>query len=132
MPPAARDRGDVVLGWLVKLVLALGVVGVLAFDGLSIVTTSLTLEDQAVSAAREGTDVLERTPTVEAAFDAALASALASDGLNELAPDDVHVTPDGTVTLTLRRTAPTLVLHYTRWSRAWADRSATAGAAPMR
>ena len=131
-PPACRDDlGAVVLGWLVRLVAGLGAAGLLVFDGLSIATASVTLQDQAASAAREGMTILEHTPTAQAVYDAALASATGDDPLNMLAPADVRTGPDGTVTLTLHRTAPTLVLRHIGWCRDWADRSATASAAPM-
>lgn len=136
MPPAdapARpgDRGAIVLGWLVKLVLGLSVVGTLAFDGLSIASATVTLQDQASAAARAGADVLQQTPTAQAAFDAATVAAVEADGANTLAPADVQVGGDGTVTLTLRRTTPTVVLRHIGWCSDWADRSATASAAPL-
>lgn len=130
--PGHSDRGGVVLGWLVKLVAGLSLLGVLAFDGLSIATVTVRLQDQAESAAREGADALDRTPTAQAAYDAALASATEADPLNDLGADDMRVDPDGTVTLALHRTAPTLVLYHVSFARHWADRTAIASAAPIR
>lgn len=127
----ARDRGDIILGWLVRLVAVLGLAGLVAFDAISVASASLSLEDQAVAAARDASDALARLPTAQAAYDAGLASAVASDPANELHPQEMLVAPGQVVTLTLHRTAPTLVLHRIGPVRHWAERSATATAAPL-
>lgn len=129
-PPAA-DRGDIVLGWLVKLVAVLGATAVVAFDALSLAGASLSLEDQAVAAARDASDAYLRQPTAQAAYDAALTSALASDPANELEQDAVRINADLSVTVTLHRTAPTLLLERIGPARDWAERSATATATPL-
>jgi len=121
-----------VLGWLVKLVATLGLAGVLAFDGLSIATTAVSLQDQAANAARSGSDAVERTPTAQAAYDAALASAVDAHALNEIDPTEVAVASTGAVTVTLHRTAPTLVVQRIQWFSDWVERSSTASAAPIR
>lgn len=130
-PPPPADRGDIVLGWLGKLVAVLGVTAVVAFDGLSVAGASLSLEDQAVVAARDASDAFLRMPTAQAAYDAGFASAVGADPTNELRPDDLRISPDRAVTVTLRRTAPTLVLQRIGPLRHWADRSATATATPL-
>ena len=119
------------LGWLVKLVAVLGVAGLLAFDAISVATASVSLEDQAVVAARDASEALVRLPTAQAAYDAALASAVASNPLNELPPAEVLISPGQVVTVTLHRTAPTLVLQRIGPLEHWAERSATATAAPV-
>lgn len=126
------DRGDVVLGWLVKLTATLGFLGLVAFDGLSIVMVSMTLEDQAVVSARQAVDGVQQTPTVQAAYLNAATAAIDADSLNRVDPADVVVAPDGSVTVTVHRTAATLVLQHFGPVRDWAERSASATAAPIR
>ena len=45
------DRGDIVLGWLTKLAVVLGVLGVIAFDGIAVVQAHFQASDRATTAA---------------------------------------------------------------------------------
>lgn len=105
----APDRGDIVLGWLVKVVLALALLGVILFDGLAVVTTRLSVEDQAIEAARTGSESWQRTHSVEVALANATSTALAGNAQNRLPADHFLVDPDGTVHLTLTRSAGMVV-----------------------
>lgn len=103
----SSERGDIVLGWLTKLVVALSLVGVVAFDGASLLQTRFGVEDRASSAARVASEALETTPTAQAAFDAASAEL---DGKVEVV-EAVTLGADGSVTVRVSRDATTLVLH---------------------
>lgn len=103
------DRGDIVLGWLTKLIVVLFVTGLLGFDLVSLGTSRLQAEDSAQTAARAAVDAYSGPGDLQAAYDAALAEVL-PDG-NTIDTQTFSFTPDGTVTLTLRSTAPTLLVH---------------------
>jgi hypothetical protein len=103
------DRGGIVLGWLTKLVVVLSVTGLIGFDLVSLGTSRLQAEDHAQTAARAAVEAYTGPKDLQAAYDAALAEVVA-DG-DSIDTQTFAFTPDGTVTLTLRSTAPTLLVH---------------------
>lgn len=107
--PRAGDAGGIVLGWLVRVALVLAVVGVLAFDGLSVLVAEMGVEDEAGRAARSASSTWSDTHDVRQAYTTAEASLGSS--ASAIVPGTFRVTPDGTVSLRVERTAPTLVLH---------------------
>jgi hypothetical protein len=113
------DRGGIVLGWLTKLVVVLSAVGLVGFDLVSLGTSQLQAEDQAQAAARAAVEAYSGPKDLQAAYDAALAEVLA-DGDSIDAPT-FSFTPDGTVTLTLHSTAPTLLVHKISALRDYAE-----------
>ena len=134
MGPLHGDRGDIVLGWLTKLVVVLAVVGVIGFDLVALGVGRLQAEDRAAAAARAAASSWSSgSKDVQAAYDAAVAR-LAEDagGLAEdsIDPSTFTVAPDGTVTLTLRHTAATLLVEKVAAARPWATASVTTSAKP--
>lgn len=113
------DRGDIVLGWLTKLVVTLAVLGVLGFDGISLVSTRFQAEDHAQTAARTASAAYRSTPDLQAAYDAAVAE-VAPHG-DTIDPTSFSVGTDGATTLTLRRTAATMLLEKVGPLRDWAQ-----------
>jgi len=113
------DRGDVVLGWLTKLVLVLSVIGLVGFDLVSLGASQLRAEDHAQAAARAAADSYTGPQDLQAAYDAALAEVL-PDGAS-IDAQTFAVTADGTVTLTLHSTAPTLLVHKVSALRDYAE-----------
>lgn len=98
-----------VMGWLVKLGVALSVLGVLGLDAFAYATARVGAQDSAERAGRAAVSTWAGTASLQSAYDAAL---------REVGPsgdtiDTVSFTaaPDGAVALTLRRRVPTLVLH---------------------
>ena len=112
------DRGDIVLGWLTKLVVSLAVLGVIGFDLISLGSTRFQAEDHAQTAVRAASEVQRSNGNLQAAYDAAVAS-VAEHG-DTIDPQTFTVAPDGTVTLTLRRTAPTMIVEKIAPLRDWA------------
>ncbi|WP_380164216.1 hypothetical protein [Jannaschia sp. R86511] len=123
----APDAGDVVVGWLVRLVAVFAVVGVLLFDGVSLGIAELAVTDTAAAAARAAGQELDTGATAQEAYLAAREAADTDHDLNDVPADRFQVTADGAVTLTVRRTVPTLVLHHVPGSDAWLVAEATAG-----
>jgi hypothetical protein len=107
----ACDEGGIVLSWLVKIVAIFAVVGVIVFDGLSIGTAKLSIEDQGAQAARDASDQWQLSHDVKLALAAAGKSAQESNPANEIDPATFRIDSDGTVHLTITREASTLVAH---------------------
>jgi hypothetical protein len=127
------DRGDIVLGWLTKLVVVLALVGVTGFDLVALAVGRLQAEDRAAAAANAAVSAWgSGSKDVQAVYDAAL-SRLAEDGdggADTIDPASFTVAPDGTVTLTLTHTAPTLLLEKVSAVRSWATSRVTTSARP--
>lgn len=120
------DSGDIVVGWLVRLVAVLSVAGILVFDGVSVAVAGLAVTDTAARSARAASATLTVGGTAQAAYVDAVDAAVVDDDLNEVPAPSFLVAPDGTVTLTVRRTAPTLVLHHLPRSEEWLVQESTA------
>ena len=103
-----NDRGDIVLGWLTKVMAVLAVLGVIGFDLISLGTSYFQAEDHANTAARAASDAHRAGSNIQAAYDAALAEVVEHG--DTIDTDSFAVGPDGRVSLTLRRTAPTLIM----------------------
>lgn len=115
------DRGDVVVGWLVRVVASVAVVGVLLFDAISVGAAKMSVTDQASEAARAASDNWLSRHDQQAAFDAAWQAATDSNAANTVDTRSFRVEKNGTVHLTVERTAPTLVLRLVGPLQHWAD-----------
>lgn len=129
--PQHRDHGGIITGWLVKLTVVLGVAGLVLFDAVSIGSTAIGVSDTAVAAARDAADAVDTSGDVRRAYPAAATTAVEQNALNVVDPATVLVAPDGSATVTVERTAPTLVVARIPWIADWAHRSATDTAAPV-
>ncbi len=130
LPDVTSDRGDIVLGWLTKLVVILSVLGVIGFDLISLASTRFQAEDHAQSAARAAAGAYDGPATLQTSYEAALAAVV--DHGDTIDPQSFSVLADGTVTLTLRRGAPTLLVEKVAPLRGYADVQRTVSAAPVR
>lgn len=122
----SADRGDIVIGWLVKIVAVAALVGVLGFDGVSLGIAKLAVADTAATAAREANGALVDGATTQQAYNAAYEVTIEGASTDRLPADKFMVGPGRTVTLTVERTSPTLVLHYIPRSESWLVADATA------
>ncbi len=113
------ERGDIVAGWLAKVVICMFLTGIVFFDGISIFSTQLAVEDDADTAARAASDAWSNQKSVPAALVQAKQSAEDSSPANELDEKSFRVTSDGAVTLTLRRTAKTLIVQRISAIESW-------------
>lgn len=127
-PDLMGDRGDIVLGWLTKLVVVLALLGVVGFDLISLGTARLRAEDNAQSAARAADASWKSAKDLQQAYDAALAEVV-KDG-DTIDPQTFTVSPEGGITLTLRRTAPTMLVEKIGPARRWAEVEVTVSARP--
>jgi hypothetical protein len=104
---ARRDRGDIVLGWLVKLAVVLGLLGLVAFDGVSVAQARFQAADRATTAASAAADDYKANHDVQKAYNAAFATLTDGDTLET---QTFAVSPDGLVTVRLHHRAKTLVV----------------------
>jgi hypothetical protein len=107
-----RDRGDIVMSWLTKLALALAVVALIGFDGVTVGLATVSVQDQANTAAGAARDEYAQNHDPQRAYRAALASAKASDPDDAIKPLDFTVTGAGVVKLTMTRQIHTVVAHF--------------------
>ena len=114
------DRGDIVIGWLTKIVIVLSIAGIGLFDALSIGSTSVSLSDQGQYAAREASEAWQQTESVQSAYDVAVATATSQNAQNTIDPKSFRIDPDDTVHLRIGRTATTIVLHHWDRTATWA------------
>jgi len=110
-----------VIGRLIKLAVVLGILGVVAFDAISVGTTAASLSDEGGYAARAASDSWLQAKDIQHAYDAALAAATQQNAADVIDVKTFVVDPDGTVHLRIARTARTLVLYRFSATRRWAD-----------
>jgi Tfp pilus assembly protein PilV len=106
-----RPRGDVgaiLLSSLVKFVLVLGIIAVAGYDTFSIAATQVSARDEAQQAAQVALDSLTARETPRQAYRAAV-DYVTENGGGTIPEGGFSVAADDTVTLTLTRTAPTLL-----------------------
>src|SRR4051794_38740883 len=114
------ERGDALMGWLVKISVVLGLCGIALFDAISIGSTSVTIADQGSYAARAASDVWLQSKNLQQTYDAAVTAAQEQNPANSVATKDFRVDEDGTVHLTVGRTASTIVVRRIGPVESWA------------
>jgi hypothetical protein len=112
------DRGDIVLGWLTRLVAVLAVLGLVAFDGIAVAQAHFQAADRATTAANAAADTYRTSHSVQAAYNAAAATLTGDDTIET---KTFTVATDGTVTLRLHHIAKTLLLHRIGPIKDWTD-----------
>jgi hypothetical protein len=118
------DRGDIIMGWLSRIVAGTALVAVIAFDGLSIGVAHVSAVDDANSAARAASTAWhDHDHDLQVALVAAQ-SAAASHGETVVA-GSLSIQPDGTAHVTIRRMATTLIVRHVGALRSWTIISAT-------
>jgi hypothetical protein len=114
------DSGGIVLGWITRLALFFGVTGLALFDAISIGTTATTVSDQGSYAALQASEVWLQTKSVQEAYDAAVAAAIEQNPADVVGTKDFVIDEDGTVHLTVSRTATTLIVYRIGPIKDWA------------
>lgn len=112
MERSTRERGDIVLGWLTRLVVALAVVALLGFDAVQVGLANVQLQDQANDAATAARDAYAQHHDVTEALAAAQTSAHEANADDLVVKNSLSVQPDGAVSLQLTRPIHTAVAHY--------------------
>ncbi len=104
------DRGDIVLGWLAKVVVSLSVLGVLGFDGISLLHARVSVSDSADQAAIAARDAWQDTKNAQRAYAEAQSTATHAGGT--VPAKGVVIEADGTVSVVVHKTARTFVLRH--------------------
>ena len=104
------DAGGIIVGWLLKVSLAIVVVAVLGYDLLSVAYTAVAVEDDARAVARSAATSVFAQESPEQMLLRAEETA-ASRGV-DITDSTVSVTEEGAVVVTVSRTANTLVLKH--------------------
>lgn len=113
---SATERGDIVLGWLLKLIVSLAIVGVVLFEAGSVIVARVNADSAATDVAGEAALSVGRTSDQKAIEDAARAEAVKHD----VTLLGVSVSDDRkSVTVTVEKHAKTLLLHRLSWTRSW-------------
>lgn len=106
-----NERGDIVLGWLVKLAVILALVGVIAYDAFAIAYNHVAASDDARSVANAASDVLilknaSKRAAIETAEDRASTRGV------DLNVEELVINRDGSVEVTVHRSVDTIVTKY--------------------
>jgi hypothetical protein len=102
------DEGSIVVGWLVRVALVLTVLGVSAFDCVSVGAAHLNAQDDANSAATAAASDFQSYKNVDSAIAAANDAVTNPDEV--VVPGSVTIGRDGSVHLRLQRKITTLVM----------------------
>ena len=117
-----NQRGDIVIGWLLKLVISLAIVGLVAFEGGAIVVAKVQADGTANDVATEAAIVYARGADAVAAEDAADAEAKHA-GVRLVG---FSVEADGrAISITVLRKAKTLILQRIGSTRSWTEARVT-------
>lgn len=123
------DRGDIVIGWLTRLLVVIAIVGVSLIDGISVVKAHYGTQGDADLAASQASDTFAHTRDKAAAYQAAVDVATTND--EAISKKQFHVdVRTGTVRLTLTREATTVVLSHIAPLRKYGEITAAATASP--
>jgi len=107
-----------VTGWLTRLVVTLAILGIIAFDAISVAGAHFQASDDADRAAQAAATAYHQTGATES--DAFLAAEKTLGTSERLVHGSFQIAADGTVTLKVRRTAKSLLLHLWSATRGWA------------
>jgi hypothetical protein len=130
-PWTRDDTGGIVIGWLTKIVVVVGLAGVVLFDAISIGVSRLAVEDAGALAAREASTDLSRNGDVQRAYAAAVTTASEANPLNEVPAGSFEALPDGSVRLVVAREATTFVVHRVGWIADWGQVHARVTGKPL-
>jgi hypothetical protein len=114
------DRGGIVLGWLTRIAVLFSIAAVALFDAISIGTTAMTVADQGSTAAQAASEAWQTNKDVQTVYNAAVAAAAAENPADVIATKDFKIDDDGTVHLTVSRTATTLIVYRIGPIKGWA------------
>lgn len=123
-----RDERGIVVSFMARLVLVLALVGMVFVEGGAIVFSKLQAQDIAESAAVVGAGSLSRTRSANSAREDALRSV--GDKSERAAMTAFTARPDGSVTVTVKLRANTVLLQHFSFLAPYTVSRATATADP--
>jgi Tfp pilus assembly protein PilX len=111
------DRGDIVLGWLTRVIVLVALLGLLVFEGISLVSSRISGTDMANQVALAASEAYLPDHSTKAAKMAAETEAARHRA--EVVKNSLKISKDGTVTVEVRHTATTLLLYRTKRTAEW-------------
>ncbi len=112
-----RESGDIILGWLTRIVVGFSLVGILGFDGVSIGVAHVSAADDANTVARSASHAWFDTHQADAALQAA--ESTAAEHEETVVASSLKIATDGTVDVEIQRSATTLVVRHIHALRSW-------------
>jgi len=104
-----RDERGFLIGSAAKLVIFLVLLGLVLFEGGSVIWARLSAQDTADGAATAAVTTYRDTRNIRRAHEEALATVADKDPTAKMTSFEVH--SDGSVTVRVRKVAETLVIH---------------------
>jgi uncharacterized membrane protein len=123
------DERGIVTAFLLKLVVAFVLAGLVVVEGGSIIWARLKASDAADSAAIAAADAFDQNQDVRSAREAAVDAVERKDPDARLV-EPFQVEPDGTVHVTVQRRAPTVLVDRIGFTKDWAIIRITATGSP--
>jgi Flp pilus assembly protein TadG len=103
-----RDERGVIVNFLIKTIIVFALLGLIAYDLGQVVVAQVKAQDTASAAAQAGADAYYSTKNVQMARNAADQAAGTEDPTSRITA--FRVNADGSVTVTVERTANTLLV----------------------
>lgn len=128
MAHALRDERGIVVSFLIRLVVVLALIGIAFVEGGAIVFSKLQVQDIAESAAVAGAGSLRHTRSTQSARESALLNMRDKSGRAKMTAFTVN--PDGSVSVTVRLPANTVLIQHIRFLAPYTMSRATATAEP--
>jgi len=117
MQPNPADAGDMVVGWLTKVAVALLLVGLVGFELLSLVVARIQLGDAGASAGSTALTAYAGSHSLSTAYNQA--EVVAEQAGANIVQRSFRINADGSVEFTIRKTANTLVLQHIKATEPW-------------
>jgi hypothetical protein len=122
MPLLGSDRGATRVATLSRVFVLLAIIGVFGYDTFACMSTRVSTENDAQNAAYAASQAWHNNPTsttaVETAYQAAVAT-VAANPAEQVLTTNFTVDTDGTVHLTLTRTAKTVMFGHIGIFKHW-------------
>jgi hypothetical protein len=112
MRATGSDCGAVRVGYITKLAVALAIIGVFGYDGVSVLTVHVVTSSDAADAADAASASWQQTHNVTLAYQAASTSVATHHEKVLTCPTCFSIAPDNTAHVELRRTAHTLLFSH--------------------
>ena len=103
---ARDDSGLIVLGWLTKLVVTMAVLGLIGFDGVSLVAAKFSAADRAATYANDAALMFKQSKDIDKTYATIVTEAAAKGDTVDI--KKFSVAPDGQVTLKIAHVANTI------------------------
>ena len=100
------DSGFIAVGWLTKLALTLGLLGLLSFDGASLVSANFSAANRATTYANDAADSFHNTKNIDVTYAFIVSEAKAKG--DTVDAKTFSIGPNGQAHVTLHHTAHTL------------------------